>query len=97
MVALRPQLKDAAAEEPELDAELHEYAHVAIREGLERDHGTVRVGSTAVFGGVCEPADAPIGQELDRLEHAGPVLAMRDAGRNPQGRIGKKGENVGAK
>ncbi len=74
MVTLRPELEHAAAEQAELDTELHDHGEVPERERLEDGDGGGRVLLPSVPRGVGQRAEATLGQQLDGREDARPVL-----------------------
>ena len=49
VVVLRAELEDGAAEEPELDADLHQHREVAVGQGLERRERGADVAAAAVL------------------------------------------------
>ena len=63
MVTFGAELEDAAAEEPELHAELHQHAEVSVRECLEGGDRAARLASTPVRFVESETPDAFRGQD----------------------------------
>jgi len=74
VVRLGAELEDRAAEEPELDADLHQHRQVTERQGLERRHGGADVAPAAVL---LREAHARLtrGRQLDD-EVADPVAVL---------------------
>ena len=84
VVLFRPQLCDAAPEQPELHAVFDQDAEVAQRELLEDGHRTARVALAPVFARVGHRAQPRLRQHMDGREGALAVLAARDLVRDVQ-------------
>jgi hypothetical protein len=90
VVALDPELQDAATEEPELHAVLHDDAQVAEGERLERRDGTRGVGCATPALGVPDAAEPLSRQHAERVEHTLPVLLLGQPVGDAQRGIGEK-------
>ncbi len=77
VVRLGAELEDRAAEEPELDADLHQHRQVAERQGLERRHGRADVASAAVLLREAHPRLTGGRQLDDEVAHPVAVLVPR--------------------
>ena len=95
MVLFRPQLCDAAAEEPELHAVLDQDAEVAQRELLEDGNRAARVALAPVFARVRDRAQPRLRQHVDGREGALAVLAARNLVRDVQLGTAQRGPHPG--
>ena len=77
VVLFRPELRDAAPEEPELHAVLDEHAEVSQGEFLEGGHGGGRFPPAPELARVGDRAQPFVGQDPDGGEGALAVLAAR--------------------
>ena len=85
MMALRPQVQDTPAEQPELHAVLDQHAAVTERERLEHGERGAGIALAAHLARVAERAETLLGQPLHRGQHALAVLRARQLHREDEG------------